>query len=111
MSEAKRISAMDMRDRLGEVLSRVQYAGERFIIERRGEPVAAVIAIEDLRRLEEEVEVQGDAEARKARQLAVLAKARALRERTLAERGGVPFPDSATELNRLREERDIKRLV
>ena len=38
--------------RLSEIMSRVLYKGERFIIQRRGKPMAALVSAEDLDRLE-----------------------------------------------------------
>ena len=46
------ISAMKLRASIGDVLNRVEYRGERVVIERKGEPVAAVIGVADLHRLE-----------------------------------------------------------
>lgn len=46
---ATTISAMEIRNRLGDLLSRILYTGERFIIERRGKPIAAIIGIEEYR--------------------------------------------------------------
>lgn len=40
------------RDRLGEVVAKVEHAHERVVLTRHGRPVAAVVSIEDLRRLE-----------------------------------------------------------
>ncbi len=47
-----KISSTEARTVLGELLARAGYGGERFILERRGKPLAALISIEDLRRLE-----------------------------------------------------------
>lgn len=55
------ISATQLRDKIGETLNRVLYGGERVLIERRGEPVAAVISIEELKYLEK-LEDERDAE-------------------------------------------------
>lgn len=49
VSEAKR--------RLSEIMSRVAYGQERFIIERRGEPMVALVSTDDLSRLEQEPQV------------------------------------------------------
>jgi prevent-host-death family protein len=49
---ATKVSAMELRNRIGDVLNRVVYKGERFVIERRGRPVAAIVSIEELERLE-----------------------------------------------------------
>ena len=40
--------------RLSELMSRVVYRGERFVIERRGKPMVALVSGEDLARLEQE---------------------------------------------------------
>ena len=55
------------RQRLSEILSKAEFAGERTILHRRKKPVAAVIPIEDLELLERyEDELDGRL-ARKAR--------------------------------------------
>ncbi len=100
------IPAMDLRRRAGELLSRVRYAGERFVIERNGEPVAAIVGIEDLRRLQA---IEESSDARRSARRQMLAAAQSLRETILARRGGIPMPDSADELRQLREERDGER--
>ncbi len=46
------ISTLDLRGRIGDVINRVTYRGERVILEKRGKPVAAIISVEDLRYLE-----------------------------------------------------------
>ena len=46
------ISAMQLRTSIGDVLNRIEYKGDRVVIERKGTPVAAMIRVEDLRRLE-----------------------------------------------------------
>ncbi|HVK20986.1 MAG TPA: type II toxin-antitoxin system Phd/YefM family antitoxin [Actinokineospora sp.] len=42
----------EARDHLGAVVAKVEHAHERTILTRHGRPVAAVVSIEDLRRLE-----------------------------------------------------------
>lgn len=96
------IPAMDLRRRASELLSRARYAGERFVIERNGEPVAAIIGIEDLRRLQA-IEESSDARWLARRQMS--AAVQSLRVAILAQRRGVPLPDSASEMRQLREER------
>ena len=44
----------EAKKRLSELMSRVVYKGERFLIERRGRPMAALVSAEDLARLEQE---------------------------------------------------------
>ena len=46
------LSVADAKKRLSELMSRVNYNRERFMIERRGKPMAALVSIEDLARLE-----------------------------------------------------------
>jgi prevent-host-death family protein len=43
----KSISALDVRARFGQVLDEAA-AGERFIVERAGQPVAAIVPLSDL---------------------------------------------------------------
>jgi prevent-host-death family protein len=70
-----KISITEIRDGLADALNRVAYGGERVIVERRGEGMAALISMEDLAVLEE-LENQADIKAaRKARK----------------EKGGVPL--------------------
>jgi prevent-host-death family protein len=55
------VSAMNLRERIGDILNQVHYGKERFVIERRGEPVAAIVSIEEferLERLEQEYEIE-----------------------------------------------------
>ena len=47
-----RVSAAEAKAQLSELVSRVAYGHERVIIERRGKPLAALIGIEELERLE-----------------------------------------------------------
>lgn len=44
----------ETKKRLSELMSRVAYRGERFIIQRRGKPMAALVSAEDLERLQQE---------------------------------------------------------
>lgn len=72
-----------------------------YIIQRRGRPFAALISIDDLRKLEA---LESEAETRKATRVQALAAA-AVREQILAERHGVLLPDAAEIITRLSEER------
>ena len=67
---------MKLRKAPGDILNRVYYGAERFIVERKGEPLAAIISVTDLARLER-LEDERDAE--------LLAMAKATSE------GTVPF--------------------
>ncbi len=46
------ISTADLRRSLSDTLGRVQYAGDRVVIGRHGNPVAALVSLDDLRALE-----------------------------------------------------------
>jgi len=47
------LSVAEAKKRFSEIMGRVVYGGERFIIEKRGTPAVAVISLEDLARLED----------------------------------------------------------
>ena len=98
-----RISVTELHRKASEICDRVRFTGERFIIERRGVPVAAIVSVDDLEKLGTE---QTERQFTKTQRLAALAQADAVRQLILAERNGVPLPDSAAFLNELREERD-----
>lgn len=51
---AERIGASEAKEQLSSLLARVAYGRERYIIERRGKPVAALVGVEDLERIERE---------------------------------------------------------
>jgi prevent-host-death family protein len=40
-----RISATDLARRLGDILARVRYRSERFVVERNGDPVARLVPL------------------------------------------------------------------
>ena len=47
-------SVADAKKNLSELMSRAAYNNERFLVRRRGKPMAALVSIEDLARLEKE---------------------------------------------------------
>ena len=47
-------SIADAKKTLAELISRAAYSNERFLIQRRGNPMVALISTEDLTRLEKE---------------------------------------------------------
>lgn len=49
---AKSFSTADIKARLSEMISKVVYSRERVVVLRRGKPVAALVSLEDLQRLE-----------------------------------------------------------
>ena len=48
------LSVANAKKHLSEIMSRVAYNNERFLIQRRGKPMAALVSAEDLARLEQE---------------------------------------------------------
>jgi prevent-host-death family protein len=96
------VNVSEARRNLAALLKRVAVEGERVIIQRDGEPVAALIGMGDLQRLED---AERQANAKRERGLAALESARRLREAILAERGGKYLPDSAELIREMREER------
>ncbi len=53
---AKRISAMDLRKRLGQIMNEVTLRDDEYVIERDGKPMAALIPLWKLKQLEERKE-------------------------------------------------------
>ena len=47
-------SVADAKKNLSELMSRAAYNNERFLIQRRGKPMAALVSVEDLARLEKQ---------------------------------------------------------
>ena len=50
---SKKISAAQAKAQLASLISEVAYGGEHYVIERRGKPVAALVSVKDLERLEQ----------------------------------------------------------
>lgn len=50
----QRIGASEAKAHFSELLARAGFSGERFLVERRGKPLAALVGAEDLKRLEGE---------------------------------------------------------
>lgn len=46
------VSTTQARENLADLLNRAAYRGERFIVDRHGKPLAAIVPVEDLERLE-----------------------------------------------------------
>lgn len=90
-----------LKHRLGEIVNRVAYRGDRIVLLSRGKARAALISLEDLHRLEalEQAEQQ---QVYFQRQEALLDEARALRER-MARAG--ESTDSVETLGQIRQER------
>lgn len=69
-----RIAASEVRNRIGEILARVRYGGELILVERRGRPVAAILSVDEYRRLDE-IRRQWEALQRRRRFAAIRASA------------------------------------
>ena len=50
---AKRISAMDLRKRLGQIMNEVSLQDDEYVVERDGKPMAAIVPIWKLKQIEE----------------------------------------------------------
>jgi len=100
------VGIADVKRSISTIVNRVAFGRERIILTSRGKPKAALVSIEDLQKLEA---LEGTAAPpSRAQREAALAMAQAVREMSLARRGGAPFSDTAEDLCRLREERDLE---
>lgn len=54
MHVLEKVRVGEAKAKLSELMARAGYGGERFLIERRGRPLAALVGVEDLERLERE---------------------------------------------------------
>jgi len=87
------VTALDVRRRFGQIIDEAA-AGERIVIERAGQPVAAIVPLADLALV--------DPDRRRAARLAALDDIRRMAERR-------PFPpgfDAAAAIRSMRTERD-----
>lgn len=48
----KKVSAAEAKAHLSALMAQVAYGGERVVVERRGKPLAALVSMDDLQRLE-----------------------------------------------------------
>ena len=63
-----KISAADARKKFSNIINRVAYGEESFVLTRRGEPLAAIVSIQDLKllqELEEQMDIEDAWKARK----------------------------------------------
>jgi len=100
------VGIAEIKRNISTIVNRVAFGRERIVLTSRGRPKAALVSIEDLQKLET-LESAASPPSR-AQRKAALAMAQAVREMTLVRRDGVPFPDVAEDLRRLREERDLE---
>lgn len=99
------ISMSKLRQNLGSFVNRVAYGGERIILVAHGEPKAAIISVEDLRRLQQ---LTYEAEPPVGRYSTGLAAAGLLQERIheWQERYKVEPEDTVDILNQIRADHD-----
>jgi len=62
-----KISAADARKKFANIINRVAYGKESFVLTRRGVPLAAIVSIDDLKLLQEIEEQMDKDDAWKAR--------------------------------------------
>lgn len=100
------VTVAEARRNLAEVIAKVGPGGKRVLLQRHGKPVAAVVSVEDLKRLEN-METQQDErdEERRRQALIALEAASRVREMILKERNGEYLTDSAELIREMREER------
>jgi prevent-host-death family protein len=100
------VGIAEIKRSISALVNRVAFGRERIVLTSRGKPKAALVSIEDLEQLEM---LEGTASLPpRAQRKTALAMAQAVREMTLARRGGVPFSGVADDLHTLREERDLE---
>jgi len=96
MAGKNHVSLTEAKQRLGELVKRAAYGGERFVLEFRDKPQAAIVSYEDLRHLEAERDSERD-------KWEALDRLDAIRRRIAARTG--KLPDSTEEIRKMREER------
>ena len=100
----ERIGIAEIKRNISILVNRVAFGRERILLTSRGKAKAALVSLEDLQKLEilDRTASRPSGDQRKA----ALGMAEAVRQMTLARRGGMPFSDVAEDLHALREERD-----
>ncbi len=91
IARVKTVSALEVRKRFGAILDEAA-AGEQIVIERAGQPVAALVPLSDLQDVSREARIQRRVEAIEEMQ-------------RLARRYPVDIPDPADLIRRMRDER------
>lgn len=104
MSEIQ-VSMTDLRKRLGHLVNRAAYGGERIMLVSRGEPIAAIIGVGDLQRLRQ---LSAGLATQREQYTQALVSADLLRERIRRwqEAQGIEPEDAVETLRQLREGRD-----
>lgn len=92
MVPMKTVSALEVRKRFGAILDEAA-AGEQIVIERAGQPIAALVPLRDL--------YEVTPETRRARRLEAIAEMQ-----RLAHEYPIDIPDPVALIRQMREERD-----
>jgi len=74
------VNIVEVRAKLADTINRVAYGGERVVLERRGQGVAALVSMEDLKvleSLEDEADVRAALKARREKGRVPLSKMKA----------------------------------
>jgi prevent-host-death family protein len=100
-----RVSMSELRQRLGDLVNRAAYGGERIVLVAHGQPKAAIIGVEDLRRLQEQSKESTSLEERYRESLAAADLIRK-KIKEWQEAHGIQPEDSTETLRQLREARD-----
>jgi prevent-host-death family protein len=87
----KTVAALEVRKRFGQILDEAA-AGERIVVERSGQPVAAIVPLSDLRDSDPDIQVRIQLEAIED-------------IRRLARQHPINIPDPAAVIRQMREER------
>lgn len=98
-----KVGALEAKNKFSELMETVAYTKQRVLVERRGKPMAAIVSVADLARLET---MESEA-AQKNRQKEIdeyFAEARKLRAWWLDKLGGQALPPAADLLREAREE-------
>ena len=77
---ANQVNIVEVRAKLADTINRVAYGGERVVLERRGQGVAALVSMEDLsllEALEDEADVRAALKARREKGEVPLSKVKA----------------------------------
>lgn len=75
------VSMVEAKSKLAELVWQAKYSGKRYILRRRGEPMAVLIGFEEYRRLQAETSTSELPPALRQRQEVLVARARRLEQR------------------------------
>jgi prevent-host-death family protein len=75
------VSMVEAKSKLAELVGKAKYSGKRYILRRRGEPMAVLIGFEEYQRLQAETSTPALPPALRQRQEALVVRARRLEQR------------------------------